>query len=111
MFELAARAAGYTYRYDCGTHYIKGTCLWYIWDPLDDDGDALRLAVALRLRIATECNQSASYASDVRGRVDELNNRGMLDPVPWNGDPYSATRSAIFRAAVEIGKTMDAGLF
>lgn len=71
------------------------------WNPLLDDGDALRLAVKLELRVSTHCNQQAAYASDIYGRSDV-----SLDPVPWDNDPYAATRRAIVRAAAEIGQHM-----
>ncbi len=53
------------------------------WEPLDDDGDALRLAVKLSL-----------IPSYVR----------FIDII--SDDPYAATRRAIVRAAAEIGKEM-----
>jgi hypothetical protein len=65
------------------------------WNPLTDDGDALRLAVKLAVEVVY-------FAHSVRvGRIGipdmhELN----------NGDPYAATRRAITRAAAEIGKTL-----
>jgi hypothetical protein len=66
------------------------------WNPLDDDADALRLAVKLLLKIdvvpwgtiATKWNESM-YVDDA---------------VPHNDDPYAATRRAIVRAAAQIGR-------
>lgn len=47
LLELAAKAAGIDYRpqYDL----VKTSIGWDTWDPLTDDGDALRLAVKHRL--------------------------------------------------------------
>ena len=64
------------------------------WNPLTDDGDALRLAV--RLRLAVDVGQEAThvYSSD----------KGIVEPL--DTDPYAATRRAIVRAAAEIGRNM-----
>ena len=61
-----------------------------IWNPLTDDGDALRLAVKLGMDVCF----GASYVI-VRGSVQS--------PIVNNAnDPYAATRYAITRAAAEI---------
>ena len=64
------------------------------WDPLTDDGDALRLAVKLEMDVCF----GANYVI-VRGSV-------QTPTVNNAGDPYAATRRAIVRAAAEIGRTM-----
>jgi hypothetical protein len=64
--------------------------------PLTDDGDALRLAVKLKIDIgfwldhtsADNCISEESHFED------------------YGDDPYAATRRAIVRAAAEIGRTM-----
>lgn len=62
-----------------------------IWNPLADDGDALRLAVKLRLTVR------AGYVhTPEHGNFDE----GLLR-VKQNAD--DATRRAIVRAAAAIG--------
>lgn len=71
------------------------------WNPLTDDGDALRLAVNLKMRFSTVCNlgdQAVASATDLSiwGCVED-----------HNDDPYAATRRAIVRAAAEIGKTKE----
>ncbi len=87
LLELAAKAAGI----EVATAHRHGLFLasakW--WHPLDDDGDALRLAVKLRMIVNTDPTGSQAGA----GR----------------SDPYAATRRAIVRAAAEIGKAMDGG--
>jgi hypothetical protein len=85
LLELAAKAAGIEIEW-----YAPNVEVWDFaqvpnWNPLTDDGDALRLAVKLCL----------------------LNNHEIaIAPVNvWHGDdPYAATRRAIVRAAAEIGK-------
>lgn len=70
------------------------------WNPLTDDGDALRLAVNLNLSISTgpcvvKCN---SISGALRGNFIEEDSIYQ--------DKYAATRRAIVRAAAEIGKTL-----
>lgn len=71
------------------------------WNPLTDDGDALRLAVGLRMHVmvyADECHAVVwgdGTASD--REATETNNR----------DPVAATRRAIVRAAAEIGRNKN----
>ena len=108
LLELAARAAGIKARWFrvnqwrqvggnrmqtgqedvCGTHHRKP------WNPLTDDGDALRLAVLLNLEI-----HSPKSNPTVMFRTAE------------NDVFYQDTciRIAIVRAAAEIGKSMGGG--
>ena len=78
------------------------------WNPLTDDGDALRLAIKLSLRVECytgvkiipkygECNVTDVYS--VRDEKIALSES-------HNGDPYAATRRAIVRAAAAIGEQM-----
>ena len=96
LLELAAKAAGIDWfddpaaKHGCGLHMKSGP----FWNPLTDDGDALRLAV--KLGLAINITPSKIYASD--GRIDGVNE--VMD----TSDPYAATRRAIVRAAAEIKK-------
>ena len=63
------------------------------WNPLTDDGDALRLAVALCMNI--EVTESDVYAC-THGNFSE----------PSKPDRNAATRRAIVRAAAAIGSAM-----
>jgi len=106
LLELAAKAAGLDVRwiaecqdyYEHRPHMLPG--YWDKWNPLADDGDALRLAVKLGLQIHPSgdeiwvSNPAASLAEDV---VFET----------YRDDPYAAARRAIVRAAAEIGKGME----
>jgi len=69
------------------------------WNPLTDDGDALRLAVKLGLRFCAAGN--GGNVSVVGHSFDAL---GVV-VMPNNDDPYAATRRAIVRAAAEIGRS------
>jgi hypothetical protein len=82
LLELAAKAIGLKLQYN----YLGGRDANQPWDPLTDDGDALRLAVMLGLFM--------------RQAVKEI------PRAEYGKDPYAATRRAITRAAAEIGKEM-----
>lgn len=72
---------------------------WF--DPLKDDGDALRLAVELKLEISFE---SEPYEPIVCVDASWVDIPYMIEYL--REDPYAATRRAIVRAAAEIGKGM-----
>lgn len=117
LLELAAKASGIEvrfvstvsadYRFNLGelpyTHKphqradeLKRFSDWSVqWNPLTDDGDALRLAVKLCLNL--ELSDAGSVVAV--GIDDEVVDFGT-------GDPYAATRRAIVRAAAEIGRDM-----
>ena len=118
LLELAAKAAGVeeAVYVECVKDYDSkdfgepalqvGHSTWHTWNPLTDDGDALRLWVKLKLDISfgdvsffdDDFGFPVTYwreAQDVKGFVLHEN------------DPYAATRRAIVRAAAEIGKAMQ----
>lgn len=68
------------------------------WNPLTDDGDALRLAVKLNITVSNSEQQKHACASSIKVSGICLNTH--------NGNPYAATRRAIVRAAAEIGKNI-----
>lgn len=66
------------------------------WNPLTDDGDALRLAVELDISLIGDFPQSiVVVAFDARRIIEK-----------YDGDKYAATRRAIVRAAAAIGSAM-----
>lgn len=70
------------------------------WNPLEDDGDALRLAVKLGLHVS----QQLSYATVCQPHGPAAT-RGISWAVPYDAaDPYAATRRAIVRAAAAMAK-------
>jgi hypothetical protein len=73
------------------------------WNPLTDDGDALRLAVKLDLIVSRGYTEVGKEA--VVFYLNEIQHQ-MRCVVPHGSDPYAATRRAITRAAAEIGKEM-----
>ncbi len=104
LLELAAKAAGLTHidytntgydgRYGLVTTDVYGRH-GPEFDPLNDDGDALRLAVRLSLLVDVT---AFSVTAMVNGVISAKEKH--------NGDPYAATRRAITRAAAAIGESM-----
>ena len=89
LLELAAKGAGYDVRSDGEgglTITVKrGLCRG--WNPLNDDGDALRLAVKLRMQVSITTESCRAETLPVLG-------------VRVNGrDELAATRRAIVMAA------------
>ena len=66
------------------------------WNPLEDDGDALRLAVKLRLDVFLGCYGLVSVFTRDQDQINESTRE----------DPGVATRLAIVRAAAEVGAGM-----
>lgn len=92
LLEMAAKAIGLTLRYN----YLGGRDANQPWDPLDDDGDALRLAVKLDISLIGDFPQNiVVVAFDARRIIEK-----------YDGDQYAATRRAIVRAAAAIGSAM-----
>ena len=110
LLELAAKAAGIEIDkspYNGGGYGNTGfdssgnaVLDWHNnvrWNPLTNDGDALRLAVKLKMPIFI----SNDIARCVWGYGLP---QSCVEAV--GADPYAATRRAIVRAAAEIGRTM-----
>ncbi|HHF0618080.1 TPA: hypothetical protein ACPH2G_004598 [Pseudomonas aeruginosa] len=110
LLELAARAAGMNIqrsRLNDPLHRDflmngegvrnPGQCS-FPWNPLTDDGDALRLAVKLGLLVDI-CRDHTCVCSET------------VDPIlqDQGKERWEATRRAIVRAAAEIGKSMGGG--
>ena len=105
MLEFAAKAAGIELRWHPdGTAYSDTRCsgYWGVWNPIADDGDAMRLMVRLRLEPRFIDNSRSNGAEP--SRVTLHNVAGIV--VNIDGDHLAATRRAIVRAAAAIGKEM-----
>ena len=112
LLELAAKAAGFgapgsgrtiwtlsEYPKRSGRHgalwnYVGNMDAAELWNPLADDGDALRLVFKLGLRVCIDNRAGFSWI------------KRFEDSTAHGDDAASATRRAIVRAAAEIGKTM-----
>ena len=101
LLEAAAKAAGVNVWTDIdGNYYSEGFGVAERpWNPLTDDGDALRLAV--KLKVATGYSGSNQYyAGPSDGDKGFMRESGERNGVQ---DPYAAARRAIVRAAAAIG--------
>jgi len=101
LLERAARAADYP-EHASWLMYPEGSAPpGPRWNPLESDGDALRLAVKLNLDVrqcepaTTAYPRTAAFAA-APGQPGHL---AMYDP-----DPYAATRRAIVRAAASLAQ-------
>lgn len=119
LLELAAKAAGIEYDKNASfppdgkTYSFFG--LWLVihgepyegqrrrWNPLTDDGDALRLAVKLNIQITPGTYNKDEFTAfkAAGGEAHEFRH--------YQQDEYAATRRAIVRAAAEIGLSMEGG--
>jgi hypothetical protein len=106
LLELAAKAAGVEYAVEASKPHPKSGAwfgLWLVihgepneftrrrWNPITDDGDALRLAVQMGMLFTY---MSSRFEMFQRFYREELDN---------DLKPSEATRRAIVRAAAEIG--------
>lgn len=107
LLEAAAKAVGLVLMYEGSQtteplFWREGSAEFPApWNPLDDDGDALRLAVKLDMQIslmacAIDGPYTAVYCSNGDGQH-------VSDTVEeHDGDPYAATRRAIVKAAAAM---------
>ncbi|NYT81394.1 hypothetical protein H0A70_07815 [Alcaligenaceae bacterium] len=102
LLELAAKAAGYDYRPEISDIAVGG--IPGNWNPLDDDGDALRLAVQMRFNIE---HMPPDAGDGPCVFVSDENHRDLAW-VEFDGEEQRrpATRRAIVQAAAEIGRNM-----
>lgn len=113
LLELSAKAARYEIGWiDSITWIQEGERFVECWNPLTDDGDALRLAVKLGLNVDVH-RQTALGGTplvEVRGYV--YRRSVAIEQAADNGASLeSATRRAIVRAAAEIGKVTKSNHF
>ena len=86
LLSKAAKAAGEWSDKEPLQHIINR------WNPLTDDGDALRLAVKLGITIDMHLERVRAYADELPKTAEEF----------FGTDPYAATRRAITRAAAAL---------
>jgi len=95
LLESAARAAGLQlWAHEDGGLYLPDPMRR--WNPIEDDGDALRLAVKLGIDLQFACKATWIQFEDDSG----LN----LLHEPHGINPEATTRRAIVRAAAAIGE-------
>ena len=111
LLESAAKAAGLhvdmrsTIPDYLWVREIKRHGPYRAWNPLTDDGDALRLAVQLSLPLSF-VSRDVWGAKEPAVLCGQKWNENDSQYVPFreahSGDPYAATRRAIVRAAAEL---------
>jgi len=94
LLEDAAKAAGIELTGADRAAWLNKSS--YGWNPLTDDGDALRLAVKLEMEL--KVYNTSAHAASAKGERSVCASE--------KGDPLAATRRAIVRAAAEIGRSM-----
>lgn len=102
LLGLAAKAAGYgELRFLDDSSIIVNARRW---NPLADDGDAMRLAIKLDISLRQQFAMVVAEYPCVDAEFNERNTlcEGVLD------DHCASSRRAIVRAAAEIGKKVDA---
>lgn len=104
LLELAAKAAGIDGRIkewvNAGPDFIRPE--GDVWNPLEDDGDALRLAVKLRIQIDPLPKQ-VFVGWGFRTHTPQRNHEKAEF---YKDDEMAATRRCIVMAAAELGKVM-----
>ena len=104
LLEFAAKAAGIEGEWTnpmpsaVGNGTIRTGIGGSLWNPLTDDGDALRLAVNLGLQITPGTYNKDEFTAFCAGKGEAHEYRHFQQ------DEYAATRRAIVRAAAAIGK-------
>ncbi len=106
--ELAARYWGAAqfpedgvWEYFFERDFISGPEEFKEWNPSSDDGDALRLAVKLRLSVSWDVFDGDEYAT----ATPRQTNQGYDCIV--DGDPRAAIRWAIVKAAAEMQRSNE----
>jgi hypothetical protein len=100
LLELAAKAAGAEVLSGRWVA-LRDDGVWHFWNPLEDDGDALRLAIDANVRFGLVLEDSRGYAEGENVYIE----------FEWDmhrpSDRYEAVRRAIVRAAAEIVATKE----
>ena len=113
LLELAAKAAGYTTAHKWNAKRMllnppvvalvvhrDGELVTTGWNPLANDGDALRLAVKWGFSIDLQ------YGEEERMTLVSTWNGLMFSEYHGSSNPNAATRRAIVRAAAAMGEAM-----
>jgi hypothetical protein len=95
LLELAAKAAGIEGAWNHSCQFFM-TSSGVMFNPLEYDDEALRLAVKLELDID---RSAVGWVT-----IHHIPSQRSFRSVSIHQDPYAATRRAIVRAAAEIGK-------
>lgn len=107
LLELAAKAHG-SLHYEDGLGWIViesdgGRGKW--WNPLDNDGDALRLAVRLGMEVYIDNHPEGCHCVEVESHTHKAGR--VVVGLESHDSNESATRRAIVRCAADIGRQMQ----
>lgn len=109
LMEAAAKAAGIKVAWREAVQCLcySGSPYHVAWNPLTDDGDALRLAVVLGLSVEpypyyTQPKHSVIVKQRRRGDQMRESNPTECVELHKDSDPCAATRRAIVRAAAAL---------
>jgi len=93
LLELAAKAANQPIEFTDGVPvaFIKDGVVFPPWNPLTDDGDALRLAALLEIDLEFDGHKVRALTGEFAAREES------------GSDRCAAIRRAIVRAAAAIG--------
>lgn len=109
LISLAAKAADiswHEYDYDKLRSLGHMVTKSMVWNPLENDGEALRLAVRLQLFVCNDqINSGTAYCID-KDDTEYGSVKGSPAGDEITALDYAATRRAIVLAAAEIGKSM-----
>jgi len=99
LLELAAKAAGIGLAWSSiEDQSPRNQANWNSWNPMEDDGDAFRLAVKLGIQIDP-------YGHEMRASI--IGDGWEEDPGNFGGDECAAMRLAIVLVAARIGEDSD----
>ena len=106
LLEMAAKSVGY--RLHVSQSAGNGILLddLTFWSPLTDDGDAMRLAVKLRLQLIQMDSKSEDDGITTLTPVLHVDSTAGRIYQYLGDDPCAATRRAIVRAAAAIGAAL-----
>ena len=90
LLEAAAQAAGMQHKWHADGLLVDERC--GVWNPLTDDGDALRLAVKLGMTVVVDLDDGCTRILNEFEAV-------ILRHMHFHDGPEKATRHAIVRAA------------
>lgn len=116
LLELAAKAAGYSVDFSnsmsmaCsdGVYFTHNADTNRWWNPLLDDGDALRLALECQMIVDMRYSKRDSYwAIEVNYWLPLKHGEAASKIAEYSANKQEATRRAIVRSAAEIGKAMS----
>ena len=104
LLELAAKAQGY--KYMNGALWDGRDVVDYGWNPFEDDGQALRLAVKLNIDLSHSwvvVSGADHYPmASIHAHFNSIESYYELK----EADPYAAARRAIVNVAAELGKEL-----